>query len=301
MAGTRELITVLAGLPPSLVILSNLGTSLSHWAHRSDRELGDKQRSWVYHEFHSWVAFNCLFSGYHQGSKRGVRAPPPLHISASQACFAPPFPLAALFTDHCRLASSYAVTEKTGHTLYSVEDYHNGRFSLCSKLSSHWVHLNISLPEHLVAWVGKCRRVYPSCYISSSILHDPQGQVGWRCSNISDYLGYLSREGMFFDIGTVGFRRNHTGSRAPTSHRGRLQDLPQGGQLELCPISFLPDLRSRFCSPLSCFFLLPLAVAPSRDTISEYLRSLNSPLFSQMRFFFHPAPHNPSRWLRKWP
>lgn len=156
-------------------------------------------------------------------------------------------------------------------------------------------HLNISLPKQLMAGVEKYQRVYPSCYVFFSILWDHEGQVGLKMFQHLK-LPQVSGKVRFCALGSLGFRRNHTGIQAP---------LPTE-EIVFCPegvIPFLPDLWSRSCSLSSCTFLLTLAVphsasSTSSGTILEYLGSLNFLLFlfPWMTLFF-PVPHPPSGWL----
>lgn len=117
-------------------------------------------------------------------------------------------------------------------------------------------YLNTSLQKQLMTWVEKYWRVCPGDHISSSTLHDPQRHDGLKMF-YSLRLPQVSEEGSFFPVGSLGSRRNHTGSRTPNPCRGdMLQALPWGS-----PISFSSDLWYKPCSLSSRTFFLTLAVS----------------------------------------
>lgn len=120
-------------------------------------------------------------------------------------------------------------------------------------------YLNTSLPKQLTTWVEKYWRACPGRHISSSILHDPRGHDGLKMSHHLR-LPQVSEEGWFFPAGSLGSRRNHTGSKAPHP-KDMLQALPWGS-----PLFFSSDLRCKPCSLSSCSFLLTLAVS---DLLAE--------------------------------
>lgn len=149
-----------------------------------------------------------------------------------------------------------------------------------------------------MTWVEKYWRVCPGGHISSSTLHDPQGHDGLKMF-YHLRLPQVSEEGCFFPVGSLGSRRNHTGSRAPNPCRGdMLQALPLGS-----PISFSSDLRYKLCSLSSRNFFLTLAVSNmlvviSRYTILQYLGSLTFFCFYFFGWdFFFPSCPSLSFWV----
>lgn len=91
--------------------------------------------------FDNWMAFLLPFLLPPQGNQ-GSKNRSKVSSSSPHLCLSgmpfPSFSLAALCTGGCGLTTSYGVTEKRGHTLFSVEEYHNCSLSSSSQLSSQW-------------------------------------------------------------------------------------------------------------------------------------------------------------------